>query len=142
MDRTYDDAPARYEMNRHVRNILTSHRADLELISISCMGRFVYLSGSLIKTTKPDYTLADVNLIFRELEQIPMVRGIDADLENWSVSADKNTGTWLVIPKKHIMRAATAPADAPAHEIKQGEKIADVLDDIQAGNKEKPENGT
>jgi hypothetical protein len=131
MDKTYDDdAPTRYEMNRLVRNVLTRHRADLEVISISCTARFVYLHGTLTKTTKPDYKPADVDLIFREIDQIPMVRGIDADLENWSISAVRSTGTWLVVPKRRILRP-TAASDAPEHEIEKAETISDVLDDIK-----------
>jgi hypothetical protein len=130
MDETYDDAPTRYETNRLVRNILTRHRADLEVISISCTARFVYLHGTLTKTTKPDYKPADVDLIFREIDQIPMVRGIDADLENWSISAVRSTGTWLVVPKRRILRP-TAASDAPEHEIEKAETISDVLDDIK-----------
>jgi hypothetical protein len=130
MDETYDDAPTRYETNRLVRNILTRHRADLEVISISCTARFVYLYGMLTKMTKPDYKPADIDLIFREIEQIPMVRGIDADLENWSISAVRSTGTWLVVPKRRILRP-TAASDAPEHEIEKAETISDVLDDIK-----------
>jgi hypothetical protein len=136
MDKTYDDAPTRYEMNRLVRNVLTRHRADLEVISISCTARFVYLYGTLTKTTKPNYKPTDVDLIFREIEQIPMVRGIDADLENWTISAVRSTGTWLIVPKRRILRlAAGAAADQEEHRIEDVEDIKDVLDDI---GKEKP----
>jgi hypothetical protein len=116
MDKTYDDAPTRYEMNRLVRNVLTRHRADLEVISISCTARFVYLYGTLTKTTKPNYKPTDVDLIFREIEQIPMVRGIDADLENWTVSADRSTGTWLIVPNRRVLQSAAA-ADQEDHRI-------------------------
>jgi hypothetical protein len=136
MEKTYDDAPTRYEMNRLVRNVLTRHRADLEVISISCTARFVYLYGTLTKTTKPNYKPTDVDLIFREIEKIPMVRGIDADLENWSVSAVKSTGTWLIIPKRRILRPTAVQGESPDHEIEEVEKITDVLDDL---NKDKPE---
>jgi hypothetical protein len=134
MERTYDDAPTRYEMNRLVRSVLTRHRADLELISISCTARLVYLYGYLIKTTKPGYKAAEVDLIFREIEQIPMVRGIEADLENWSISASKGTGTWLVIPKRRVLPSA-ASADQEEHRIEEVEDIKEVLDDME---KEKP----
>jgi hypothetical protein len=129
MDETYDDAPTRYETKRLVRNVLTRHRADLEVISISCTARFVYLYGILTKTTRPDYKPVDVDLIFREIEQIPMVRGIDADLENWSVSAVRSTGTWLIVPKRRVLQAAAA--DREEHRIKDVEDVKDVL-------KEKP----
>ncbi len=135
MDRTYDDAPTRYEMNRLVRNVLTRHRADLELVSISCTARFVYLYGYLVKTTKPGYKPTEVDLIFREIEQIPMVRGIEADLENWTVSASRGTGTWFIVPKRRVLQPATAAADQEEHRIEEVEDIKDVLDDIE---KEKP----
>jgi hypothetical protein len=127
--KTYDDAPMRYEMNRLVRNVLTRHRADLEVISISCTARFVYLYGTLTKTTRPDYKPADVDRIFREIEQIPMVRGIDAELENWTISASKSTGTWLIVPKRRSLQAAAA-ADQEDHRIEDAEDIKDVLDDL------------
>jgi len=130
MDRTYDEAPSRYEMNRLVGNVLTRHRANLELISISCTGRIVYLSGTLTKTAKQDFKPVDVEVIFREIEQIPMVRSIDADLDNWSVSGAASTGARLIIPRRRVPRAA-APADAPDHKIGQSEKITDVLDDMK-----------
>lgn len=134
MERTYDDAPTRYEMNRLVRNVLTRHRADLELISISCTARMVYLYGHLVKTTKPGYKPTEVDLIFREIEQIPMVRGIEADLENWTVSASRSSGSWLIIPRRRALQSAAA-ADQEEHRIEEVEDIKKVLDDIE---KEKP----
>ena len=132
---TYDDAPTRYEMNRFVRSVLTRHRADLELISISCTTRVVYLYGYLVKTTKPGYKPAEVDAIFREIEQIPMVRAVEADLENWTISASKGSGTLLVIPRRRTLQSGAA-ADQEEHRIEQAEDIKDVLDDIE---KEKPE---
>jgi hypothetical protein len=135
MDRTYDDAPMRYEMNRLVRNVLTRHRADLELISISCTARLVYLYGYLVKTTKPGYKPAEVDLILREIEQIPLVRGLEADLDNWTISASRGTGTWLIVPKRRVLQPAAA-AGQEDHRIEDAEDIQDVLGDL--GN-EKPQ---
>jgi hypothetical protein len=98
---------SRYEMNHLVRNVLTRHRANLELITISCTNRTVYLSGSLVKTTKPDYKMTDIDLIFREIAQIPRVRNISADLDNWAVSAIEGTGEWLISPKGTVFRPQT-----------------------------------
>jgi hypothetical protein len=65
-----------------------------------------------------------------------MVRGIDADLENWTISAVRSTGTWLIVPKRRILRlAAGAAADQEEHRIEDVEDIKDVIDDI---GKEKP----
>ncbi len=102
--RTYDDAPTRYEMNRLVLSVLTRHRVDLELISISCMARIVYMHGSLVKTTKPGYKSADIDLIIQDIEQIPLVRGIVVELENWTVSSSTATGTRLIVPKRSLSR--------------------------------------
>ena len=134
-ERTYDDAPTRYEMNRLVRNVLTRHRADLEVLSISCTARLVYLHGYLVKTTKPGYKTAEIDLIFREIEEIPMVRGIEADLENWTVSGSRGMGTSLIVPKRRVLQPASAAADQEEHRIEDVENIKDVLDDIE---KEKP----
>jgi hypothetical protein len=135
MEKTYDDAPTRYEMNRLVRNVLTRHRADLELISISCTARLVYLYGYLIKTTKPGYKPAEVDLIFREIEQIPMVRGIEAELENWTISASRSTGTWLVIPKRRVLPTTAAAGAQEEYRIEEVEDVKDVLGDME---QEKP----
>ena len=101
---TYDDAPTRYQMNRRVLGVLTRHLVNLELISISCTARMVYMYGSLVKTTKPDYKPADIDLIIQEIEQIPLVRGIVVELANWTVSSSTATGTRLIVPKKNFIR--------------------------------------
>jgi hypothetical protein len=134
MEKTYDDAPTRYEMNRLVRNVLTRHRADLEVLSISCTARMVYLHGYLVKTTKPGYKVAEIDLIFREIEEIPMVRGIEADLENWTISGSRGTGTSLIVPKRRVLQP-TAAAGQEEHRIEDVEDIKDVLDDLE---KKKP----
>jgi hypothetical protein len=104
MQNTGGHVPSRYEMNHLVRNVLTRHRANLELITISCTNRAVYLSGSLVKSTKPDYRIADIDLIFREIAQIPRVRNIYTDLDNWTVTAIEGTGEWLVSQKGTVFR--------------------------------------
>jgi hypothetical protein len=107
MQNTGGHVPSRYEMNHLVRNVLTRHRANLELITISCTNRIVYLSGSLVKATKPDYKIADIDLIFREIAHIPRVQNIYADLDNWTVSAIEGTGEWLVSQKGTVFRPQT-----------------------------------
>lgn len=120
--RTYDDAPTRYEMNRLVLSLLTRHRVDLELISISCMARIVYMHGSLVKTTKPGYKPAEVDLILRDIEQLPMVRGIEVDLENWSVSSSTGAGTRLIVPKRRLVQPAVSAADPEEYRIEDVEE--------------------
>jgi hypothetical protein len=56
-----------------------------------------------------------------------MVRGIEADLENWTVSASRSTGTWFVVPKRRILQPAAA-ADQEEHRIEDVKDIKDVLD--------------
>ena len=91
--------PTRYEMNCLVRNILTRYGADMELISISCTGRVVCLSGLLTKISKSDYKLTEIDIIFKTIAKIPSVRSIYANLDNWTVSAVKSTGEWLITRK-------------------------------------------
>jgi hypothetical protein len=123
-------------MNRLVRNVLTRHRADLEVISISCTARVVYLHGYLVKTTKPGYKTTEIDLIFREIEEIPMVHGIEADLENWTVSGSRGMGTSLIVQKRRVLQPFSASADQEEYRIEDVEDIKDVLDEIE---KEKPE---
>lgn len=99
MRNTSTQTPTRYELNRIVRGVLTRYGANMELISISCTSRVVYLSGSLTKMTKPDYKLTEVDIIFRDIAKIPTIRSIYANLDNWVVNAVKSTGEWLVNKK-------------------------------------------
>lgn len=99
MRNTCGHIPTRYELNRLVRGVLTRYGANMELISISCTTRVVYLAGSLTKTSRPDYKVTDVDIIFRDIAKIPAVRSIYANLDNWIVSAVKSTGEWLVNKK-------------------------------------------
>jgi hypothetical protein len=136
MEKTDDDAPTRYEMNRLVRNILTRFAIDLELIQISCTTRFVYLYGFLAKVTKPDLKPIEIDNIFREIQKIPMVRGIEANLENWTINTLKSTGEWIVEPKLRSLRplqASSSDVEPEEHRIEEAEKLKDVLDDIKKG---------
>jgi hypothetical protein len=126
-----DDTPSRYEMNRLVRNIMTRHGIDLELISISCSASFVYLQGFLTRFRKPDLKTVDVDVIFQEIEKIPFVRGIIADLENWTINITRSDGTWIVIPRVHADRPALSSSEPEEHRIEDVERIADVLEEIK-----------
>jgi hypothetical protein len=135
IDTTRDDAPTRYEMNRLVRSVLTRFSIDLELITVSCTARMVYLYGFLTKVTKPDLKPIEVDNIFREIQKIPMVRGIEASLENWTINTHKGTGEWLVEQKIRVLRpvAASTSVEPEEHRIDEAEKLEDVLDDIKKG---------
>ncbi len=131
MEQDYGSITRRYDMNRMVRTVLTRHRANLEVLTISCSASIVYLGGSLVRSSRQDYKPADVELIFREIERIKMVRGIDADLENWSVSG-RGSADWVIVPKKQAQRAGAV--EVADHEIESVETLADVLDEIKRGN--------
>ncbi|MCK9197831.1 MAG: hypothetical protein M0P16_12730 [Syntrophales bacterium] len=129
------DAPSRYEINRAVRSVLTSHGVDLEVLSISSSSSLVYLNGLLKKATGQDLKPVDIDVIFREIERVPKVRAIVADLENWIVT--NSEGGWLVALKSDSHRttfasaATSASADQEDYRIKGDEKITDVLDDLK-----------
>lgn len=131
MASTFDAPYSRYEMNRLVRNILTRHGVDLESITISCTAGFVYLYGLLKKATKPDLRPTDVNVIFREIESVPMVRGIEANLENWIISGSEGAGDWSVVPTTHDLRPTASSGEPEDHRISDVEGISDVLEDIK-----------
>lgn len=131
MASTFDAPYSRYEMNRLVRNILTRHGVDLESITISCTAGFVYLYGLLKKATKPDLRPTDVNVIFREIEGVPMVRGIEANLENWIISGSEGAGDWSVVPTAHDLRPTASSGESEDHRISDVEGISDVLEDIK-----------
>jgi hypothetical protein len=65
-----------------------------------------------------------------------MVRGIEADLENWTISAVRGTGTRFIVPKRRVLQPAGAAADQEEHRIEDVENIKDVLGDME---KEKPQ---
>jgi hypothetical protein len=79
-------------------------------------------------------TPADVDLIFREIESLPQVHGIIADLENWVVTnAD---GRWQAVPKGRSLRPAAAASAREDYRIEKEERIADVLKGILSGNED------
>jgi len=129
------DAPSRYEINRAVRSVLTSHGVDLEALSISSSLSLVYLNGLLKKATGQDLKPVDIDVIFREIERVPKVRSIVADLENWVVT--NSEGGWLVASKRDsrpttfASASASTSADQEDYRIKGDEKITDVLDDLK-----------
>jgi hypothetical protein len=124
----------RFDMNRLVRRVLTRHGANLELISISCPSTIVHLTGSLMKTVKPNYTANNIMLILREIEHIPIVRGIDVNLEN--LSASKCAGVWNIIMKKQTSSPLYASARAKEYNVEDKEKVVNVY---RESNKEKAE---
>jgi hypothetical protein len=122
------DSPSRYAINQLVRSVLVRHDVDLEAISISSSSNIVYVYGFLKKGTGKDMKPSDIDLIFREIERLPSVRGIAVDLENWVVT--NNEGTWTATVKRisgHYLAASESSED---YRIDEEEHITDVLKDI------------
>ena len=122
------DPPSRYAINQRVRSVLVRHDVDLEALSVSSSANIVYVYGFLKKGTGSDMKPSDIDLIFREIEQIPSVRGIAVDLENWIVTSSE--GTWMATAKRRGVRPVAASEPSEDYRINEEERITDVLKDI------------
>jgi hypothetical protein len=129
MNEKSGDTTSRYEINRLARGILTRHGIDLEGLALSSSANLVYLNGFLKRFSGTDLAPTDIDLIFREIEQIPLVRGIIADLDNWVVTG--SDGSWFATPKGRSRRPTASSADQEDYRIKKEERMADVLTDIK-----------
>jgi hypothetical protein len=129
MNASKGDAQSRYEINRLVRSVLSRHAIDLESLSVSCSASIVYLSGLLKRVTDTNLNSVDIDVIFKEIERIPFVRGIVTDLENWIVTSGE--GAWLVTPKGRTVRSSAGTSTQEEHVINKEERLKDVLDDIK-----------
>jgi hypothetical protein len=129
MNAKSSDTTSRYEINRLVRGILTRHGIDLEGLALSSSASLVYLNGFLKRFAGTDLAPTDIDLIFREIEQIPMVHGIIADLDNWVVTG--SDGAWVITPKGRSRRPTAPLADREDYRIKKEERLADVLENIR-----------
>ena len=129
MNMNTGDAPSRYEMNHLVQGVLSRHAIDLESLSVSCSASIVYLYGFLKKVTDPDLNSVDIDVIFKEIERIPLVRGIVTDFENWIVTS--GDGAWLATPKGRTVRSSTATFPQNEYVIPKEERLIDVLDEIK-----------
>ena len=129
---------SRYEVNRQVRSVLNKYNIDLTRVDYSCIGGTVYLSGELLKALEEDIAPAMIESLFKEIARISGVRNVQSDLQNWSISASRNS--WQITKSKKKPRDIGIPGGGNAEAakdilIKTSEEIADVLKDIQ----EKPE---
>ncbi|MCX5819968.1 MAG: hypothetical protein NT047_08680 [Deltaproteobacteria bacterium] len=122
------EPPSRYAINQRVRNVLVRHDIDLEALSISSTANIVYVYGFLKKGSGSDMRPSDIDLIFREIEQLPSVRGIAVDLENWIVT--NSEGTWMATEKRRIGRPGAVSGPSEDYRINEEERIADVLEDL------------
>jgi hypothetical protein len=122
------DASSRYQINQRVAGVLIRHDIDLETLSISSSSRLVYLFGFLKKATGADLKPSDIDLIFKEIEQIQSVHGVIADLENWTITSSE--GTWIIVHKGRTQRSAAVAAPQEDYRIDKEEQITDVLEKI------------
>jgi hypothetical protein len=123
-----DDPHSRYAINQRVRSVLVIHDVDLEALSISSSANVVYINGFLKKGSGGDMRPSDIDLVFREIEQIPSVRGVSLELENWIVT--NSDGTWMARAKGRARQgAASGPSED--YRIEKEERISDVLGEIQ-----------
>lgn len=99
MDESQKNQLTRYEINRQVKMVLTRHAVNLEMLSISCSNSLVYLYGVLQEESGRDFTVTNIDNMFKEIERISNVKGIIADFENWTIS--NSDGTWRAI-SRHI----------------------------------------
>jgi hypothetical protein len=129
---TPDDPHSRYAINQRVRSVLVSHDVDLEALSVSSSANVVYINGFLKKGSGGEMRPTDIDLIFREIEQLPAVRGVSVDLENWIVTNAE--GSWTVTAKKRAARGG-ASHQAEDYRIEREEYISDVLEEIQGDKK-------
>ncbi len=122
------DPPSRYAINQRVRSVLVRHDVDLEALSVSSTANIVYVYGFLKKGTGSDMKPSDIDLIFREIEKLPSVRGIAVDLENWIVTSSE--GTWMATAKRRGGRPGAVSGPSEDYRINEEERITDVLKDI------------
>jgi hypothetical protein len=127
------EPPSRYAINQRVRSVLVRHDVDLEALSISSTANIVYVYGFLKKGTGSNMKPSDIDLIFREIEQIPSVRGIAVDLENWIVTSSE--GTWMATEKRRMGRPEAAFGPSEDYRINEEERITDVLGDLHKDKK-------
>jgi len=137
-----DDQVSRYEINRNVRMILTRHDVDLARIDYSFMGSTVYLYGDLVRPDG-DYSVSEIDSIFREIAALPHVRDIQFDLNNWLVVSSGEAWRITKTRKSAVTRAADqsgALGDSTVV-IDKAEKLTDVLDEIAPDSKKDDDNG-
>jgi hypothetical protein len=125
MNDSENNPPARYEINRQVKMVLTRHAVNLETLSVSSSNSLVYLYGVLQEETGRDFTVKDIDNIFTEIEHIPHVKGIIPDFENWTIS--NLEGSWQASSRRRAQQSAPAAIDSKDYTLSEKDKIADVL---------------
>jgi hypothetical protein len=82
------DEPARYEINRKVRNILVSHNADMTKISYTCSCKTINIYGSLFNNDMTEFNITTIKAMVSDLMNIPSVQTISFNLDNWVIVAE------------------------------------------------------
>jgi len=85
---------SRVEIYRQVRVVLVRHLIDLGRLTIRISLNHLILYGSLLRLPGCTAKLTPmiVMAIFSELSQVPGIKRVDADLENWR--RDDRFGAW------------------------------------------------
>lgn len=80
--------PARYEINRQVRNILVAHNADMTKVSYSSSYRTVSIYGCLVNNDLSDFNVSTIKALVSDLMNISSVQTLHFDLDNWIIVAE------------------------------------------------------
>ena len=136
---------SRYEINRLVRVVLTQHGADLALADSSFIGGTVYLSGTLQKSSGEQFVPGAIDEMAKDISRLSGVRDVQFDLENWFLN--RGHGAWQIRKGKgrHVLDEFTShlkdgtTSTGATVEIKSGDKIADVLEDMKKKERERNE---
>ena len=142
---------SRYEVNQLVRAVLTRHSVDLTLVDSSFIGGTVYVSGSLQKSYGEEFAPGSIDELTKDITRVSGVRDVQFDLDNWIMNSAH--GSWQSLKGEnrplHVQFTSPQAQDAASTgatvEIKSGEQIAEVLEDLkkkEADRNEKHENVT
>jgi hypothetical protein len=131
-----DDQVSRYEINQHVRMVLTRHDVDLTRIDYSSTGNTVYLYGDLVRPER-DYSVSEIEVIVGEIAALPQVRNIQFDFNNWLVIPSGDSWQITKTRKSTVTRATDQSGSLGDSTvvIDKAENLADVLDDLESDSK-------
>lgn len=122
----------RYEMNQKVRSVLVRHGVDLTGLRYSFVGRTLYLSGTLVKAVEGDFRPREVETLVREIMEVPGIRQLHSELNNWIVIPESET--WVLRRRRKHLPGGTPEEQEPLV-IHKEEDLEEVLKD-QEGDEE------
>lgn len=76
----------RFEINKLVRRVLTKNQVDMSMVSFTCIGGRILLSGLLKKGSGSDFTATGVESMVSEMRKIKGVSDVGSELGNWDVN--------------------------------------------------------